>query len=350
MLAGVPLLFVHCADDAGPTDSPDRPQVDAALFAEDTGEPALDGGPSREPDAGRDAGSVDAEPPPEPRRCGSADAQALEVRSLAPRETDEAIRMGDPVHRYVPAVGAPTGRLLVFLPGATAEPADYDDVLKNAAAAGDDALGLAYVNDIRIFVVCGNDQTPSCQEDIRIEVLRGDDRSPHVDVGPADSILNRLVKLLQSLGWTQYLDGNAPRWSSIAVAGHSQGSGHAAMIGRFFEAERVLLFAGTEPAPWTQQPRRTPAERTWGFGHVDDPLFRAFPRSWDNLGIPGAPTSVDDAAPPYGGSHQLTSSAPPNPDDDNAHRSPIGDTATPRDAEGRSLYAPTWCHMLGHPR
>ena len=325
--------------DAG--ERTDAAPGDAALadadqgMATDTGAHPLDQGVD-----------IDAGASPSPG-CGSVAAQGLEVQSIAPRATDENIRAGDPVHRYVAAVGPRTGRLLVFLPGATAAPADYDDILKNAAAAGDDAIGLAYVNDIRIFVVCGNDPTPDCQESVRIEILRGEALSPHVDVDPADSILNRLVKLLQQLGWTDYLDGDSPRWSRIAVAGHSQGSGHAAMIGRFYSAERTILFAGTEPAPWTRQPRQTPPTRTFAFAHVDDQLFQAFPRSWANLGIPGPPTPVDGAVPPFDGSHQLLTAAPANPDDDNTHRSPIGDTSTPRDTEGRAVYAPIWCFLLG---
>lgn len=316
-----------------------EPVVEADLGTADSGLPA-DGG-----EAPADGGGPIG--PPVREGCGGVAAQGLDVGSVAPQDTDPALRSGDPDHRYVAAVGERTGRLFVFLPGATARPADYDDVLKNAAAGGDDAIGLAYVNDVRVFVVCGSDDNPDCHESLRIEVLRGEPLSPHVDVGPTDAILNRLVKLLLHLGWTDYLDGDEVRWSRIAVAGHSQGSGHAAMIGRFYETERVLLFAGTEPAPWTRQARLTPPERTWGFGHVDDPLFRAFPRSWDNLGILGPPETVDGVPPPFGGVRQLTTAEPPHPVDANPHNSPIGDTATPRDDEGRSLYAPVWCHMLG---
>ena len=166
-------------------------------------------------------------------------------------------------------------------------------------------------------------------------------------MGPADSILNRLTHALERLGWDRYLDEGAPAWARLAVAGHSQGSGHAAMIGRFSETDRVLLFAGTEPAPWTRRPRSTPAERTFGFAHDDDPLFMAFPNSWTNLGIPGAPTSVDGGEPPYGGSQQLVTSAPANPADENFHRSPVSDASTPRASDGTPVYAPVWCHMLG---
>ncbi|MEM9196090.1 MAG: hypothetical protein AAGF12_43395 [Myxococcota bacterium] len=290
-----------------------------------------------------DAGPVEDGP-----ACGNAAAEALPIQIIAPRQTDEGIRSGDPDHAYVEAVGEPTGRLLLFLPGATASPSDYQDILRHAAASGDDALGLAYVNDERIFVVCSRSDRPDCQETIRLEILRGEDLSPEVEVDAANSILNRLVMALQHVGWTQYLDGEEPRWDRIAVAGHSQGSGHAAMIGRFYSTDRVIVFAGTEPAPWTRQPRMTPPERTWAFAHTGDPLFNAFPNSWANLRIPGAPTIIDGLAPPFDGAHQLISEAAANPDDENFHRSPISDTATPRETSGAPVYGAVWCHLLGH--
>lgn len=309
----------------------------------DGGEPpATDAGQAPTPDGGQDGGT------PEGAGCGTEAAEALPIAVIAPRRTDEAIRSGDPDHVYVDASGPPSGRLFLFLPGATASPSDYQDILRHAAAEGDDALGLAYVNDVRIFQVCGQAMEPNCQENLRIEILRGEDRSDLLDVDEANSILNRLVKMLQHVGWTQYLDdtGEAPRWDRIAVGGHSQGSGHAAMIGRFFSVDRVLLFAGTEPAPWTLSPRATPPERTFGFAHTEDPLYNAFPRSWENFEIPGELTDVDEVAPPFNGSHQLITTAPANPNDDNAHRAPIGDTATPRDERGLPTYAPVWCHLL----
>ncbi|MEO0322584.1 MAG: hypothetical protein AAF447_06485 [Myxococcota bacterium] len=329
------MLALACGEGGG------EAARDGGADGADGADGAIDAAPGA--DAGNDA-DVDAG---QALRCGAVEAQAVPIETLAPRDTDPAIRTGDPPHRVARAQGEPSGRLLVFFPGATADPADYQDVLRHAAAGGDDALALAYVNDVRIFAVCARDDDPGCQEKLRLEILRGEDLSPHVEVGPADSILNRLTRALESLGWDRYLEAGAPAWSRLALAGHSQGSGHAAMIGRFDQADRVLLFAGTEPAPWTRQPRETPGGATFGFAHEEDPLFSAFPNSWTNLRIPGDPTRVDGADPPFGGSQQLVTGLPTSPDDENFHRSPISDGSTPRAPDGTPVYAPVWCHMLG---
>ena len=86
--------------------------------------------------------------------------------------------------------------------------------------------------------------------------------------------MNRIVKLLAHLeanhpgeGWGTFLEGAAPRWESIAVAGHSQGGGHAANIGRLHGVARVIMFDWTDvvplvgAAPWLSKPKVTPADR-----------------------------------------------------------------------------------------
>ena len=59
------------------------------------------------------------------------------------------------------------------------------------------------------------------------------------------------------------------------------------------------------------------------------------------MGLPGPPTSVDAAAPPYGGSHQLTSAAPT----DHAHSSVVVGDSTPRGPDGAQLYLPVWRYL-----
>ena len=58
-----------------------------------------------------------------------------------------------------------------------------------------------------------------------------------VVISRANSIENRLTKLLQYLaaqfgeeGWSRFMAHDGPRWARIAVSGHSQGGGEAAMI------------------------------------------------------------------------------------------------------------------------
>src|SRR3989475_7975918 len=97
-----------------------------------------------------------------------------------------------------------------------------------------------YPNSVSIATVCGGQPDPNtCYEKVHLEILDGVDRSPFVNVNQANSIVNRLTKLLQFLadsfpdqGWSRFLAGDEPKWSQIAISGHSQGGGQAAMVAK----------------------------------------------------------------------------------------------------------------------
>src|SRR5262249_2204693 len=145
---------------------------------------------------------------------------------------------------------APTGKLLVFLPGATFLPAQYHLLLTIAAQQGYLSVGLRYANDLDVGMISDlND--PNCTEKARLEILTGDDLSPKVSVGKADSVINRLVELLLWLdshhpgeGWGTFVSSGQPNWPLIVAAGHSLGGGEAALIGLQFGVARVAMFSG----------------------------------------------------------------------------------------------------------
>ena len=290
----------------------------------------------------QETGPAPMPPLPEPLACRADDDVDQVVQRVAPRDTDPRIREGDPDHLYVEPTD-PVGTLFVFVPGATARPDDYTRILQTAASQGHHAIGLAYVNDDPVNLLCNRLSPPRCRDDLRTEIIYGVVRSDLVEVDRPNSIVSRLVRLLLHLGWRQYLTPNGLDWGSITFAGHSQGSGHAAFIGRDHRVRRVILFAGTEASDWTLDPRATPGERTYGFAHVDDPLFASFPRSWTNFEAPGPLTDVDTANVPFGRSHQLTTDLPPA--NGNAHNAPVADEATPIDGD-TPVYRPVWCHVI----
>ena len=43
--------------------------------------------------------------------------------------------------------------------------------------------------------------------------------------------------------WGQFLSGGSIQWDHIIISGHSQGGGHAAVIGISNPVRRVLMFA-----------------------------------------------------------------------------------------------------------
>ena len=245
-----------------------------------------------------------------------ADHSAPLIRQIAASATDANIDDVIGIHQI--AIGNVTdrlGRLLVFLPGTTAPPQFYSQLIEGAAHQGFHSIGLAYENAEAVNVLCAGMGASGCHEMVRREIIWGTDETSLVDVDFDNSIVNRLDRLLAHLeilapneGWDAYRDpSGAIRWDTILVAGHSQGAGHAAFIARFERVSRAVLFSGTEPAPWTQAVDFvTPASAFWGFGHELEGLFGFFQSSWDNIGIPGTPTSVDGTIAPFGTSQQLT--------------------------------------------
>jgi hypothetical protein len=241
------------------------------------------------------------------------DAAGITVRSVSPAETDPGIdtRAGDHLVA-VPASAASIGRLLVFFPGTRGRPEQYTSLIRRAAERGYHAVSLDYENSKSInFEVCRNGPS-GCQEAARLEILTGaesDFIEPDVDV--TNAAFNRLARLLAheheshpGEGWDAYLAGGEPRWERIAVGGHSQGGGHAAITAKLHKVDRVLLFAATEPASWTLEPTATPPERFWGLVHEQESSFSGITRSWENLGVPGDLVEIE-RSPPQSPSHRL---------------------------------------------
>lgn len=268
-----------------------------------------------------------------------------------------------------PDGAAMRGRLFVMLPGTTAIPRFYREIVRTGAQRGYHGIGLTYPNAQTVESFCFASADPDCIGKARSEIITGTDTSPVVAIGADNSIAGRLADLLRSLhqnfpaeGWNQYLRGSQPDWSRIVLAGHSQGAGHAGYAAKLFSIHRVAMFSGPSDtgramavsAPWFGLPNVTPPDRQFGFTHVNDELVPvAFViGNWglQGLGSFGPAVSVDAVAPPFGGSHRLTTALPPNPAPpapvpDPAHSSPVVDAVTPLDANGVPAYRPVWIHM-----
>jgi hypothetical protein len=157
--------------------------------------------------------------------------------------------------------------------------------------------------------------------------------TPEGNVALADSIVNRLVNMLDYLRsagpqsasipapeyWQQFflLDSHSPYvtphfgpmypdWSKIIIAGHSQGAAHASFIAKFLPTgqsfPRVVLFSGPQehlttpdaPPAWVQTPSNsTPLARFYGLRSIGEESntvpaayggFVTF--NWANMGGP----------------------------------------------------------------
>lgn len=286
---------------------------------------------------------------------------ANSVHSVTPAQTDPAITTAFESHVAIAPGRATSPVLVVYLPGTGGAPANASAFLNVAANGGAHAIGLMYPDVLAILEDCGDD--PACYFPIRLQKFDGVSRSPIDAVGPSDAILNRLTRLLLYLdahfpseGWSAFLSGNAPKWSSIVLCGGSQGAGEAAAIGKVVTLARVVQLSGTvdavnlpggalAPATWVGVPGATPASGYYGFDQTADQFHAKIVVDWTALGQDafGPRTLVDTSSPPYGGSHELLTSLPVA----NPHASTVGDGATPLDASGVPVFAPVWRYMLG---
>jgi len=255
------------------------------------------------------------------------------------------------------------GLLFVHLPGTDLLPTSTKLIVKAAAASGFHALGLTYPNDSSLTELCSTSTDRGCFEKVHDEVIYGVDASPLVEMGRADSIEERLVRLLRYLdaqhpadGWGAYLDASGkPLWARISLSGFSQGSGHAAYIAKTDAVFRLSTFAGPNERfvadntlpPWTAGPRATPASASRGFCHEQDTgagkvgIWTAL--GWDAF---GGPVWVESGTPPWGGTHMLLTKVPPDGGND-YHKSVIQDLVTPKGANGVPLFLPVWRLMAG---
>jgi len=183
---------------------------------------------------------------------------------------------------------------------------------------------------------------------------------PAVSVSTSDSIQNRLAKTLAYLnatyptaGWGQFLDANGQvLWSKVRVGGHGEGGVQAAYIATQIPVLQACMMsapgdtANGAPAAWISAATAnsaTPGSQLFGFAHLQDGTtpFSGLQAAWNALGLPGSPTSVDGAAPPYGGSHQLTTNLGLGWNAD-FHSITAIDLATALNADGTATYAPAW--------
>jgi hypothetical protein len=256
----------------------------------------------------------------------------LAVTAVLPQSTDACISQKLDSHFVyrAPAV-ASAGRLLIFLPGTGAVAQNYQLILAQAARAGYHAIGVSYPNDIAVGTFCAAEQ-PTCYAATRLEILTGQATSSVVNVSRANSIENRIVKLLRFMntaepgaGWAQFLSNDSTvNWSSVSIAGHSQGGGHALFIAQRYAVFRASMYASygdylpnvTTPAPWVTQSYATPATRIFGFISTADELISPLGAlsTWGALGMVGAAVNVDVTSSPYGAAQRfVTAAIPENP-------------------------------------
>jgi hypothetical protein len=273
------------------------------------------------------------------------------AHSILPEVTDPAISTGRGNHLvWLPAdPNRRNQKLLVFMAGGglTNFPQDWREIGTEGARLGYHTIVLAYRNEAPIAAptACGNAEQPpasppDCALNARREILDGSDSSPVVAVDRANSIENRLTKLLEYLasqhageGWSQFLDTSgdepAPKWPEITVSGQSLGAGQAILIAMQQPVHRVAAFAGFADARhgWVALPAPgpTPSEKFFALVHRRDNFYARTCYAYQGLGLvptcplPGFddpadatnPLLVENGSPPYGGAHVVVTNLEP---------------------------------------
>lgn len=245
---------------------------------------------------------------------------------VSPSTTNSAITSFDNPHyvSFDTRISA-KNKLFIFLPGTSGFPSVYSLIVKKAAALGYHAMGLMYPNGSEIYVASGNNPDNTSFGRCRQEIFDGSDQTMAIAVNPDNSIRGRLTKLLQYLqvtyptqNWGQYLVNGQIDWSKCILAGHSQGGGHAVYISKKVSLHKALCFASIDwnsflgtSAAWIFEPGATPASKVYSFISPNDQVFNYanVQRQLNDLGIPGAAISIDNATPPYSSTNRLTTSA-----------------------------------------
>lgn len=254
-------------------------------------------------------------------------------------------------------------KLFLFFPGTGGVPYGYRQILKLAANLGYHAIGLMYPNDIAINDLCASVSDTTCHSRARLEVFDGTDRHPNITVDENNCIKRRTQKLLQYLAanypdesWGQYMDGDSIQWNKIIVSGHSQGGGHAGIISKLYEVDRVVMFAATDwitplvrNADWITWDGPTPANKYYGFIHEEDQMvnFAVEQVTWNNYGMDafGSLTLADNASPPYGNTHMLYTQATPDNDPTNFHGCIVADPYTPMSGT-TPAFTDVWTYLI----
>jgi hypothetical protein len=251
--------------------------------------------------------------------------------------------------------------LVVYLVGANGKPVRGREMARWVAGLGFPVVTPMYCNDYDIRRLCAPsaDADADCHGRLRLEAFEGRDHSPHIVVNRANSAEERVARMLAALarsypdeGWDRFLDGANPRWSAIVVAGHSHGASSAALIGKVRAVDRVVMLSGPfdnrdgEAAPWVSRTPITPLDRVFGLTHRAEDQHSQHLKNWTAMSLGGPVVVVDEAAPPYGGSHELVTALPGT----NPHGITAAGGASPQASDKTYRLAPAWRYLFGNPR
>lgn len=211
----------------------------------------------------------------------------VQVISAHPNQIDSGVQEihGPDIALYDPSTTS-RHKLILMIEGTGAGARDMQTIDSIFAVMGYHVISLDYKNNV-ISTICAHSKNVGCSYKFRKEIITGEPLSNKTKVDSVNSLLNRFKTFLSYLtktdeqgGWNEFLNRGNPVWHKIVVAGHSQGAGHAAMLGKIFKVNRVLIFSGPQdylvdldmPSPWLSKEGATPENRYYAFLNLKDPF------------------------------------------------------------------------------
>ncbi len=324
--------------------------------------------------------------PPQPGPGGEGGFGYAEI---PPNSTDPSIS-GDPLYPNfaIPAAGTPRNRLVVLFNGTGAGPSALAGMGNKLAADGYHVIGLRYASGVGTQSACPDSAVSTwadCHREFRSEVVFGSGVGdpdgyaadhPSVSVTPSNSVVNRLIKLVDHLverfpldDWTQFQDRSggdcieSPQyggceldWTKVVAMGHSQGAGVALYLGKQFPLARVAMLSGAydafylgssaySVAPWvTEGDFATPTSSIATFSHLNDYGLGIQRAVADALGLAGPEQNVITTARPYGGTNRIVTTAQPSCllDNNGPHNATATDGCSPPGAHSNA-----WRYLAG---
>ncbi len=290
-----------------------------------------------------------------------------EPQLITPSATDKAIdTFGTPHFVYLNKKVKPRKQLVVFLPGTGGDGRGGKLISQTAADLGYHAVSLSYPSSVPA-AICQREADIDCFEKFRMEIITGEDRSGLISVNRANSIENRLLKLVLHLkknapddGWGNFVSGNDElKWENLVLTGQSQGGGHAPLMAKYNKVARVIMYSSPKdydvqrgrPAAWYRN-GKTPIDRFFSFNHMQDKQGCDYAQQLEILRTLGSykfgePADVDKVRPPYGNSRILVTNYPGSSiTSAEAHTMIMGDTRTPVGTDGIPLFKPVWTYMF----
>lgn len=300
--------------------------------------------------------------------------EALEGVPILPSITDDRIKSFNSPHycyvdrriilRHEQQLPSDRHELLLWIPGTSQSgekerKGGADSFCKIAAELGYHVVILKYPNDVSASI-CGIDSNPSAFEDFRMALIAGG-TTDHINISRSDSIENRLIRLLLHLkqtrpreDWGQFLTpSQSIKWETIAVAGQSQGGGHAALIAIKHHVSRVICTGSpkdyskalNKPAAWYLEESATPKACFFSFTHEQDFQGCTPEQQMENLHALkldslGAPANVDNEPYPYHNTRILRTNYPGGKlESEMAHTSVMS-------SKNKAVFEKVWTYML----